>query len=180
MKTILLDLGGVTFQSSGPSNSVVSWEIINSLNDKYGHELNIGAVSVTPFLEEYNALTNQALSEYQFLDSLHQTIEFNEELVSYLTSKYRVVICSDNYRENIDFLARKHNFDQWADGQIYSYDLKHTKYQPGFFNKVVKLLGLAPESLCLIDDSPGKIDNAAKVGIKTILFKTNYDVFSVL
>lgn len=168
---ILLDLGGVTFQATGTSNELIDWSEVSPLNRKYGGGLSTGEVPLSTFLAEYNAATNQGLGEQEFLEAIWDTLEMNTELVDYLKTRYSIIIVSDNYRENIEYMAKRFDFDSWASQQIYSYDYGILKEEPAFFERLIKDLPYAPEELTLIDDSPHKLAAAATVGIKGVLYR---------
>lgn len=177
---ILLDLGGVTFQSTGISNEVINWTEVSKLNYKYAREMSVGDVGLPAFLADYNAATNQQLADMEFLDAIWDTLEMNTELVDYLNARYEIIIVSDNYRENIEYVAKRFDFASWASQQFYSYDYHLLKEDPPFFERLIKELPYPPEELYLIDDSPNKLASAAKVGIGGILFTTNEEVFRAL
>lgn len=44
-----------------------------------------------------------------------------------------IVIVSDNYRENIEYISEKYEFSKWAERQFYSFDYKIEKSNPLFF-----------------------------------------------
>lgn len=171
MPPILLDLGGVVFQATGTSNELIDWSVISPLNHKYGGGMSVGDVALPTFLAEYNAATNQQLTGEEFLEAIWDTLEMNTELVKYLNARYDIIIVSDNYRENIEYVAQRFDFASWATRQVYSYDYGVLKEEPVFFERLIKELPYAPEELTLIDDSPNKLAAAATVGIKGILFK---------
>lgn len=177
---ILLDLGGVTFQSTGVSNEVINWTEVSKLNYKYAREMSVGDVGLPAFLADYNAATNQQLADMEFLDAIWDTLEMNTELVDYLRTRYEIIIVSDNYRENIEYVAKRFEFDAWASQQFYSYDYGLLKEDPPFFERLINELPYPPEELYLIDDSPNKLASAAKAGIGGILFTTNEEVFRAL
>ncbi len=178
MKNVLLDLGGVVFNSTGVSNSIIDWKTISQLNEKYGHQLNIENISVDPFLEEYNQITNQDLSQTDFLKNIFDTLSFNQELVEFLQKKFEnIFILSDNYRENIEYISKRYFFKDWFQREFYSFDFKMTKSNPQIFQLVLDKLGLSAEEILFIDDSPHKISNAKKIGIEGICFENNEQLF---
>ena len=168
---ILLDLGGVTFQATGKSNAIIDWSVISPLNRKYGSQLSVGDVGLPIFLAEYNGITNQELTEEEFLEAIWDTLEMNTALVDYLSTRYEIIIVSDNYRENIEYVAKRFDFASWASREVYSFDYGLLKEDPAFFERLIKELPYAPEELTLIDDSPHKLAAAATVGIRGILFR---------
>lgn len=179
-KTILLDLGGVVFQSTGKSNEKIDWDIINQLNEKYGHDLNTGKSRLTNFLSEYSYMTNQFLGENEFLSGIFDTLDFNQELIDLLKSRYEIIVVSDNYRENIEYISERFKFSEWAREEIYSYDYQMFKSNKKFFKRLLEEVGVAKEELLLIDDSQSKIDSAASSGIKGILFESTSQIEKII
>ncbi len=174
---ILLDLGGVVFQSTGISNGRIDWSIISRLNKKYGHDLNIGDDVFPAFLSEYNALTQQSLSGTTFLESVFDTLEFNTELIEMIRAQSDIVIVSDNYRENIAYISERYDFADWSLKQIYSFDYKMHKSNPVFFQKLLnELSDYKSNDMILIDDSPRNIESARNNGIEGMLFRNNAQV----
>ena len=179
MKNVLLDLGGVVFNSTGVSNAKIDWKIISQLNEKYGHQLNLGDISVAPFLAEYNQITNQDLIETDFLKNIFDTLSFNQELVKFLQERFtNIFILSDNYRENIEYISKRYFFKNWCHQEFYSFDFKMTKSNPQIFQLVLDKLGLPADEILFIDDYPNHISNAKKMGIKGICFKDNEQFFN--
>jgi len=180
-KIILLDLGGVVFQMSGTSNEVIDWDIINKLNDIYMYELSLGKDKFPDFLAAYNARTHQTLIGKEFLQYLFDTLTFNKELIDIVSAYGEVIIVSDNYRENIEYISKRYEFDTWASQQFYSYDFELFKSTPKFFKRLLaELRAYSKEDMILIDDSPNKLESAAKNGIKGILFQNNEQVVAAL
>ena len=176
-KVTLLDLGGVVFQSTGKSNKQIQWKIISELNHKYGYELNIGEDKFSNFLEEYNEITKQYLSGKEFLKSVFDTLEINTELIDLIREDSDIVIVSDNYRENINYISKRYDFQSWAVKQIYSFDYKMEKSNPNLFRRLLEELSeYKKEEIVFIDDSQSKLDSAGKSGIKGILFKNNKQI----
>lgn len=177
----LLDLGGVVFQSTGTSNAVIHWKVISQLNDQYGHALNIGEDLFPDFLASYNQLTGQTLSGEAFLAAVFDTLRINSELIELLRSDSDIIIVSDNYRENIEYISKRYDFESWSVGQIYSYDYQMVKSNPLFFEKLLKdLEPFEKQQMVFIDDSPKKIESAQKSGIKGILFQNTEQVKQAL
>ncbi len=180
-KITLLDLGGVVFQSTGVSNKKIDWKIITHLNHKYGYELCIGEDKFPDFMTEYNALTKQSLTGKEFLKEVFDTLEMNTELVEIVGAQSDIIIVSDNYRENIEYISQRYNFDSWAIKQIYSFDYKMVKADSMFFQKLLNNLPeYTIEDMIFIDDSPHKIESAAKHGIKGIQYHDNEQVKNAL
>jgi len=173
----LLDLGGVVFQSTGISNAIIHWDIISTLNHKYGHDLNVGKDVFPDFLRDYNLATQLQLTGDEFLKGVFDTLEINQELIDLIKHKTDIIIVSDNYRENIAYISKRYHFNQWAIKQIYSYDYEMVKGDPRFFQRLVReLQEYKPEEMIFIDDSIEKIKSAEQHGIKGILYKSNEEI----
>ncbi|MEZ4883953.1 MAG: NIF family HAD-type phosphatase [Chitinophagales bacterium] len=176
-KITLLDLGGVVFQSTGTSNEKINWEIIHQLNHKYGRDLYVGVSKFPDFMGEYNELTQQSLLGEEFFQLLFNTLKINTELIEFIRKDSEIVIVSDHYREAIEYISKRYAFDTWAIHQIYSFDYKIVKSNPLFFKKLLEQINeYEKESMVFIDDSPHKIESAAKNGIRGILFESNEQV----
>jgi len=157
-KIVLLDLGGVVFQSTGNSNKIINWKEISKLNNKYGYDLNIGEDKFPNFLNDYNHITNQQLSREQFLQAVFNTLRINNELIDFLRKERDIIIVSDNYRENINYISKRYNFEKWAIKEIYSFDYKMVKSNPDFFERLIQeLTEFEQNDLIFIDDSQHKV-----------------------
>lgn len=177
-KVALLDLGGVVFNSTGRSNEKIDWSIISKLNYKFGHQLNIGEDIFGDFMEAYNVHTQQNLTGSEFLKLVFDTLEFNEELIKFLSKDHRIFIVSDNYRENITYISQRYHFSSWAEKQFYSFDFKMVKSNPAFFKLLLDEINIPVTDLVFIDDSIKKLESAAGHGIRGILFKNNEELKS--
>lgn len=175
-KTVLLDLGGVVFNSTGQSNEKIDWTIITELNYKYGYQLNIGEDVFPDFIKDYNQMTQHEMKGIEFLKLVFDTLEFNQELIDILSVDHRIIIVSDNYRENIEYISQRYQFSDWADEQYYSFDFKMEKSNSLFFKVLLEKLKIDLEHSIYIDDSPHKLQSAKRHGIKGILFKNNKQV----
>ena len=171
---LLLDLGGVVFTSTGRDSPAIDWAVITELNYRYGHDLNVGKDVFPEFMRDYNRGTGLQLSGDRFLQDVFDTLEINRELIDTLRQKNELVIVSDNYRENIAYIAARYRFADWAKRQIYSFDYELTKEDPDFFRRLLTdLAPCRPENLLLLDDSPEKLAAAASVGIAGVLYQSN-------
>ena len=175
-KIALLDLGGVVFQSTGVSNKIIDWKTISKLNNIYGHDLNIGKDLFATFLNDYNTITSQNLTGTTFLTAVFDTLEINSALIDGIGEHFEIVIVSDNYKENIEYIAQRYHFEKWSTRQIYSFDYQMEKANPLFFSRLLKETGYSTDDLVFIDDSPKKLESAKKNGIKGILFSNNEQV----
>lgn len=178
-KLVLLDLGGVVFQSRGRSNIEINWDIIWDLN--YKHDDRNGGLHFQAFLKDYNALTRQDLEASIFLEKVFDTLTFNKELIDFLSVNRDIIIVSDNYLENINYISKRFDFSSWSIDGFYSYDYQLYKSDPKFFKKL--LLDLRQYDLTdmiFIDDSQSKLDAAAIHGIRGFLYTSNEQIMKAL
>lgn len=170
----LLDLGGVVFQSTGISNQYINWTIISELNAMYSYDLNIGKNKFPDFMNDYNAKTQQDLQGTVFLKELFDTLTINTELIDAIRQVSEIIIVSDNYRENIEYISKRYDFDQWSVAQIYSFHYNMQKENPLFFKHLLEDLNeYSASNLVFIDDSLEKLDSASQHNIPGIYFHDN-------
>ena len=173
-KVILLDLGGVFFHFDRIPNEKMNWKVISKLNEKYEDTLNRGEYKLSDYVEEYNNITEQYLSSYEFLKYAFDTSEINMELIDALTCDREIVIVSDACQEVYDYITGRYNLRSWSTQQIYSFQYKMIKSNPIFFNTLLSALSeYSKENMVFIDDHPRKIASAKTHNIKTILFENN-------
>lgn len=174
-KVALLDLGGVVFQSLGKSNKEINWKIVWELNEKYGPKKE--GLAFPDFLFEYNKLTNQNLKEEEFLEKVFDTLDFNQQLIDFIKKERDIIIVSDNYKENINYISKRYDFESWSIKQVYSFEYKVNKSNPKFFKKLLEEnKEYEVKDLILIDDSKSKLESAFKNGIKGIHYKNNEQI----
>jgi FMN phosphatase YigB (HAD superfamily) len=127
-------------------------------------------------MKDYNQLTQQSLSGDLFLKLVFDTLEFNQELVDLLSVDHRIIIVSDNYRENIEYISQRYHFSNWAEQQFYSFDFKMEKSNPLFFKLLLEKIKVEVDDLIFIDDSPQKLESARLHGIRGVLFENNQQI----
>ena len=86
------------------------------------------------------------------------------------SSGFIVAILSDQTNW-LDDLNQRTPFYQHFDHVFNSFYLKKTKRDPSLFRDICVQLGLKPEEILFVDDSPDNIKRAASEGLKTIHFK---------
>ena len=176
-RAILLDLGGVVFQSKGISNQQIDWDIIWKMNEVYGPMMDLGEKALSEFLMEYNKQTDQSLAAEEFLKEIFDTLTFNKSLIKELKPYGDIIIVSDNYPENIEYISKRYKFNDWAIKQYYSYDYKMYKANPLFFKRLLMdIEEYNVEDLIFIDDSIAKLESAAKNNIYGIQYRDNDQV----
>ena len=105
----------------------------------------------------------------------------NEELIKYATTvladKYEIGILSDLSQIGYYVFSNYYNdlYGLCEDNNVFvSVKTGMTKSKDGesYFRKIVKQLNITPKNIIFIDDEINNINNAKKVGINTILFRS--------
>ncbi len=81
----------------------------------------------------------------------------------------KAIICSNNFKERINVLEKKFNFQKDFDYVILSY--KYGMLKPELLEKVVEETKMEPGEIVVIDDGEDTIKAAKELGYKTILCK---------
>lgn len=87
-------------------------------------------------------------------------------------SGYKVAILSNNTTDLRKRLDEK-NILPLVDEVVISAEIGHQKPQKEAFEIVFKKLGVRPEEVIFVDDSPKSLEKAADIGYEPILFKDN-------
>jgi putative hydrolase of the HAD superfamily len=131
-------------------------------------------------MEAYNRKSEQRLTGEAFLETVFDSLEFNRPLVDKLKKLAPIIIASDNYRENIEYISRRFHFDSWSIAQYYSFELQIFKSDVSFFQILLKDLDCTASDLLFIDDDPNNILTAESMGINGLIFKNNAQLFNEL
>jgi len=110
-------------------------------------------------------------TKQELLDILGEGYEVNP-LTTELLQKVRAqgikaIICTNNFRERIELLESRFNFQKDFDHVVLSY--KHGILKPDLLTKVEEISGFAPEDILIIDDGEDIIQSAKERGYQTIL-----------
>jgi len=93
------------------------------------------------------------------------------EVVKKIKSSGLIVAILSDQTNWLDDLNQRTPFYQHFDHVFNSFYLKKTKRNPSLFRDICVQLGLKPEEILFVDDSPDNIKRAASEGLKTIHFK---------
>jgi putative hydrolase of the HAD superfamily len=93
------------------------------------------------------------------------------EVVKKMKSSGLIVAILSDQTNWLDDLNQRTPFYQHFDHVFNSFYLKKTKRDPSLFRDICVQLGLKPEEILFVDDSPDNIKRAASEGLKTIHFK---------
>lgn len=98
-------------------------------------------------------------------------------MIDFVKTDRDIIIVSDNYRENIDYISNRYNFSSWSIKQVYSYEYEMYKSNPKFFKRFLEENNeYDVVDLLLIDDSKSKLESAFQNGINGIQYVTNEQI----
>jgi len=135
----------------------------------------VGRGTETDFLELLEARTGATLNREELEREILQRFRLRPWMLEWVdrlrTEGYKVGILSDqtDWLEKLD--ARDHFFRHF-DRIFNSYHLGLGKRNPRIFRMVACRLGVKPEQVLFIDDSPGNLERARSVGMQGLLFES--------
>jgi epoxide hydrolase-like predicted phosphatase len=129
-------------------------------------------INLETFLEQVQSLTGRDRSDLKWL--VEVSSEKNLELIDYirhLKTNYKIAMLSNvgtNWvRDKFLSLDEQKLFDVF----IFSYEVKLAKPDPEIFQLLAKELSLEAEECVLIDDGPGNVKAAKRLGMEAIVYK---------
>ncbi len=108
----------------------------------------------------------------RFLETLFVAIHWTvvERVRQLRADGYRLAILTNNVREWSSFWRESIPVDLF-DVVVDSCEVALRKPDPAIFRLVCERLGVEPDEAVFLDDSPGHIESAREVGLRTILFQ---------
>lgn len=146
----------------------------------YVDKLDKNQISSEDYLKFFNQKFHTFLTSDEYFNLLVSQITQNIDLFQYLSklsAKYKIVIVSDNLFDLANKLdsVLKDNFDKYP--KFYSYEYGLTK-KDGLLSTVINNLNLIPQNCLFVDDNKNNIDVGNQLGIHSLLFKNNQDLFT--
>ena len=123
------------------------------------------------------------LSHQQYSDEVKSREVRNYELLEYITDlrgNYKTALLTNISRPSLDRRFTKQELTQYFDVQIVSGELGYGKPDPRIYAYALKQLSVAPAEAVFIDDRQPYLSPAKAMGINTILFEDNKQLFSDL
>ncbi len=97
----------------------------------------------------------------------YEVYQKSRELMEKLRSEgYKIIACSNNYRERVESLNARFGFMKDFDFCIFSYE--HHMFKPELFRIVAEKTNLAPEEILVLDDNDAILEELRKMGFETI------------
>lgn len=183
IKAIIFDLGGVLFTNGSTrfieyldeKSRLNKDEIHGILMGDLGNSYRLGTISKIDFWESFikeldidespEALEDEWINGYELISE-------TKELIDELSKKYKVYFLSDNVKERVERLNKKHNFVDWFEDGIFSHEAGVKKPDPKIYEIVLSKTGVKGEEVIFIDDRPENLPPAQALGMRTLLFES--------
>ena len=185
---ILVDVHGVLtngdegqkFSLSLKNNFNINPEEQNIFWRNYVDKLDKNKITSIEYINLFNQKFNVSFNPDKYFNSIINFIIPNTKLLEYLSGvsdKYKIIIVSDNFFDLANKLENvlKNDFEKYP--KFYSYKYGLTK-KDGLLQLVINNLKVDPQNCLFIDDSPKNIETAVGLGIKSILFENNQQLFT--
>ncbi len=190
IKAIIFDYGGV-LSTTGK---------LLPLAEKYAVEFKKDKGKFTTIIEtSWNKARINEISSKDFWGSLANFIgiESNElrrrvvdefsvlrpemiSLIKKLKKSYKLAIISNQIEDWLEEIIEKNEFNKLFDVIVTSYNVKVAKPDLAIFELAINRLGVAAKECVYVDDLEKNIPPAEKLGMKTILFKDNFQLIKDL
>ncbi len=184
---VLVDIHGVltqgderqVFMSEFEKEFNVSATEHNNFWKNFVSRLDKSQINSQQYLDSFNQIFKTNLTPKKYFESFAQQIIPNEFLLNYLSKidkNYSINIVSDNLFDLSQELntVLKYNFYKYQ--KFYSHDYCLTKSE-GLLKIVLEELKVKPQNCLFIDDSAKNIETAINLGINSILFENNQQLF---
>lgn len=191
IKAVIFDVGGV-FALKDINSKGVHYEIANSLKisldtwiDSIDSILNNSIEGKLNYKETLLQISNKLSISEDYLEkvikNVYKKIFKNNNYLFKQAAKlkkngYKVAILSDQWAFSKEVLISK-EFYQLFNPIILSCDVKIRKPNIKIYNLILNKLKLKPYETVFIDDRTWNLSTAEKIGMKTILFKSNKQLF---
>ena len=181
VKAIIFDLGGVLFTNGtaafvkkivvryGQKETTVRDVLDGKLRSLYRDakisrdEFWKEAKEALGFHEDTKELESEWIASYEL-------IEGTKKIIKALAKTYNVYFLSDNVRERVEQLEQKYHFLSLFSGGIFSHEVGMRKPDPRIYRMILELARVSPHEAIYIDDKPGFLIPAQKIGMTTFVF----------
>jgi len=182
IKAIIFDLGGVVFTNGSTrfieyldkKSKLNKDEIHSILMGDLGNSYRLGTISKHDFWERFIKELGVDESPEDLEDEWingYELISETKELIDELSKKYKVYFLSDNVKERVERLNKKHNFVDWFEDGIFSHEAGVKKPDPKIYQIVLEKTGVKGNEAVFIDDRPENLPPAQDFGMQTLLFE---------
>ncbi len=179
IKAILLDADGLVFKKQRYFSEIfaeeygVSKDLILPFFKTNFRQCQEGKVDLKEELKPFLKQWNWEGTMESFLDFWFSFCVVDEEVlkvVRELKEKgYKCYLVTDQEKYRGQYIKKNLKLENELDGFFYSFELKSSKSEKEFYEKILKELNLSPEEAIFFDDENENVEIASKFGIQSIL-----------
>ncbi len=181
IKAIIFDLGGVLFTNGSTKfieylnkkSHLDKEDIHELLFGELGNSYRLGTISKEDFWEtlinKLNLKESAETLEDEWING-YELISETKDLIDELSKKYKVYYLSDNVKERVERLNKKHNFTDWFEDGVFSHEVGVKKPHPKIYEIALQKAGVNGNEAIFIDDVLENLEQASKLGITAIHF----------
>lgn len=165
IETFLFDLGGVLvrfshermFTQMAAVCGVDAKAFAQQLQDDgLMRDFERGRVDEDTFVGRVERLAGRSFERGELLEAgsnIFEPLQPSLDLVEHLKwSGFRMVLISNTCVSHFDFLRRRHEFLDWFDARVLSYEVNAVKPEPAIFEAALAAIDCPPECCLYIDD----------------------------
>ncbi len=192
IKAIIFDVNGVLMLGEGKSvHEYVSKKLHTDLEswfdsvEPYWTSIVKDESKTNFFLRKVSNTFNVSSSKINSLlkESFKKRFHPNKQLLKTLPKlgkKYKTAILSDQTKFSYEVFEKNYSLSKRVDLAVWSQKEKIRKPDKKIFRLVLKRLKIPAKNCVFIDNRDWNLEPAKKLGMKTILFKTNKQLFKQL
>jgi len=136
-------------------------------------------ISPNEFLEKFIGSLDKSKNPQDFYYLFETIPGLNEELLEFilkLKKNYPIYLLSNNFDIVYENYQKKLDFDKYFDIKFLSQKMKMSKKQDVIWDSVLSKLPQEPNELLFIDNKESYFEIPTKLGVNTLLFKSNEQV----
>lgn len=182
VSVLAFDLGGVLF-SDGTKEfleylhgtfGVEMARAAELLNGALGSSYREGRLSRNEFWSAFRQTLGLSTSEDElearWIDGYHLN-EGTRDLIQELSQRYDVYYLSDNVAERVDAIERRYRFLHLFNGGVFSHEVGVRKPDRRIYALLLERIQVEASQVLLVDDKDWALVPAARLGMKTLLFR---------
>ena len=143
------------------------------------NKLRLGRLTTKQFFNEQRKKYHLKISTNKLIYLLYHAQKPNLRVISLiknLKKNYKIYSITNHTKEWFNFQAKKYNYSDLFLGIATSFDAHSAKPDQAVYKLLIKKYSLNPKECLFIDDQKENLVAAKKLGMKTIHFKSYYDL----
>lgn len=174
IRALIFDCFGVLYWDDlNRLYNLVSPDKFQDLNDVI-HACDHGYISKQDFLNQTAALAGISVDAVAAV--IHDKQSRNDPLIErvrQLRKEYKIGLLTNMGQGTLETVFSQAELDELFDAVVVSSDVGLIKPSRDIFELTNERVGVPASETILIDDRPANVDEAERIGMKTILFTTN-------